>query len=182
MGELDNKKIALLATDGFEDSELTRPMQAALDAGAEVEIISDKEGEITGKNNITLPVDRAIDEVGADAYDGLLLPGGVKNPDVMRTNEQAVEFVKDFFGQHKPVAAICHAPWLLVEADVLQGRTVTSYPSLKTDIINAGGKWVDEEVVTDQGLVTSRTPDDLDAFCDKAIEEFAEGKHEGQTV
>ncbi len=179
---LDGKHIALLATDGFEDSELTEPLEAVRSAGAKVTIISDGGDVITGKNDTVITVDESVDEVSSGDFDGLLLPGGVANPDKLRTNETAVAFVRDFFDQHKPVAAICHAPWLLVEADVLQGRTVTSWPSLRTDIINAGATWVDEPVVVDEGLVTSRKPDDLEAFNAKAIEEFGEGKHEAQTV
>lgn len=179
---LQGKTIALLSTDGFEDSELTKPLEAVRNAGAVVTIVSDKEGSITGKNGTSVDVDEVVDDVAADEFDGLLLPGGLANPDVMRTNQTAVNFVRSFFDQHKPVAAICHAPWLLVEAGVLQGRTVTSWPSLKTDIINAGATWVDESVVVDEGLVTSRKPDDLDDFCAKAIEEFGEGKHAEQTV
>lgn len=182
MADLDDKKIALIATDGFEDSELTEPMEATENAGAEVTVISDHTGEIKGKNGTSIAVDKTVNEANADDFDGILIPGGVKNPDVMRTNEQGINFVRRFFEQHKPVAAICHGPWLLVEADVLKGRKVTSWPSLKTDIQNAGGEWVDEEVVVDQGLVTSRKPDDLEAFCDKAVEEFAEGKHAAQTA
>lgn len=179
---LDGKRIALLATDGFEDSELTQPLAAVKDAGAAVIVISDKDETIIGKNDTSITVDEHVEDVTATEFDGLLLPGGVANPDVLRTNEAGVEFVREFFEQHKPVAAICHAPWLLIEAGVLKGRTVTSWPSLKTDILNAGATWVDEPVVVDQGLVTSRKPDDLDEFCAKAIEEFAEGQHEDQTV
>lgn len=178
---LDDKRIALLATDGFEDSELTRPLDAIRVAGADVVIISDTDEDITGKDDTTISVDAVVGDVSAEDFDGLLLPGGVANPDRMRMNETAVDFVRDFFEQHKPVAAICHAPWLLVEADVLQGRTVTSWPSLRTDLVNAGATWVDESVVVDEGLVTSRNPDDLDDFCAKAIEEFAEGRHDEQT-
>jgi protease I len=179
---LDGKRIALLATDEFEDSELTKPLEALKDADATVVIISNKSGSISGKNGTEITVDTTIEDVSSDDYDGLLIPGGVGNPDVMRTEEKAVEFVRGFFASHKPVAAICHGPWLLVEADVLRDRTVTSWPSLKTDIKNAGGKWIDEEVVTDQGLVTSRNPDDIPVFIDKMIEEFSEGRHKEQTV
>jgi protease I len=179
---LNEKTIALLATDGFEDSELTRPLEAVKEAGAEVVIVSNGKDVITGKNGTEIDVDKSVDEVLADDFDGLLLPGGVHNPDVMRTEVAAVSFVRNFFELHKPVAAICHAPWLLIEADVVRGRKLTSWPSLKTDLVNAGAEWVDEEVVTDDGLVTSRKPDDLDAFCAKAIEEFAEGVHENQTA
>lgn len=178
---LQGKSIALLATNGFEDSELLRPLEALKDAGARVVLISEEVGTITGDKGATVDAEKSINEVSVDEFDGLLLPGGAKNPDKMRQNETAVEFVRDFFEEHKPVAAICHAPWLLIEAGVVEERTVTSWPSLKTDLLNAGAKWVDEEVVVDQGLVTSRKPEDLDAFCAKAIEEFAEGKHEGQT-
>lgn len=181
MSVLNDKKIALLSANGFEDSELLQPLEAVKDAGAVVEIVSAEAGKITGKNESSVSVDKIVDEVSATDYDGLLLPGGVLNPDIMRQNKTAVAFVRQFFEQHKPVAAICHAPWLLVEADVVGGRTLTSWPSLRTDITNAGGKWVDEEVVVDQGLVTSRNPDDLPAFISKAIEEFGEGRHEGQT-
>ena len=179
---LNGKTIALLATDGFEDSELTKPLQAVRAAGATVVIVSNKTGAITGKDSTTITVDTTVDEVSASDYDGLLLPGGVANPDIMRMNKTAVAFVRAFFDQHKPVAAICHAPWLLIEADVVSGRKLTSWPSLRTDIINAGGDWVDESVVVDEGLVTSRNPDDLPDFCAKTVEEFGEGKHTGQTA
>ena len=179
--DLSGKTIALLATNDFEDSELTKPLEAAEAAGATVHVISDQ-SSITGENGTEVTVDKSIEDVSVEDYDGLLLPGGAKNPDKLRMNEAAVSFVRGFFSQHKPVAAICHAPWLLVEADVVDSRTLTSWPSLKTDIRNAGGTWVDEEVVVDQGLVTSRRPDDLDAFCAKAVEEFLEGAHAGQVT
>ena len=179
---LDGKRIALLATDGFEDSELAQPLQAIRDAGATVIVVSDKDETITGKNDTAVTVEEHVENVTADGFDGLLLPGGVANPDALRMNSAAVEFVREFFEQHKPVAAICHAPWLLIEADVLRGRTVTSWPSLKTDILNAGATWVDEPVVVDEGLVTSRKPDDLEEFSAKAIEEFGEGEHAQQTA
>jgi protease I len=178
---LNGKTIALLATDGFEDSELTEPKNAIEQAGAEIRVISEGAGVITGKDGTEVSVDANIEDVEADEFDGLLLPGGVANPDIMRQNVQAINFVREFMESGKPVAAICHAPWLLIEADAVRGRTLTSWPSLKTDIINAGGDWVDEPVVTDNGLVTSRKPDDLPDFNAKAIEEFAEGIHARDT-
>ena len=185
MGTLTGKKVAILATNGFEQVELTEPMEKVKSAGADVEIVSLESGEIQGMNHDEkgdmFPVDKTVNEVSADDYNGLILPGGVLNPDTLRTNDKAVQFVRDFFVQHKPVSAICHGPWMLVEADVLNGRTVTSFPSIKTDILNAGGNWVDEEVVVDQGLTTSRTPDDMEAFCKKVVEELREGKHDRQT-
>ena len=174
---LEGKTIALLATDGFEDAELVEPFDAMRDAGANVVVISDKSGEISGKEGTTIDVDKTVDEVDSEDFDGLILPGGVANPDRMRTNKMGVEFVRSFFDEGKPVAAICHAPWLLIEAGVVADREVTSWPSLKTDIENAGGHWVDEPVVVDDGLVTSRKPADLAQFCAKSIEEFAEGVH-----
>lgn len=171
--DLTDKTIAVLATNGFEDSELTSPMEAVKAAGAEVVVVSESLDDISGKDGTDVPVDRSVDEVSASDFDGLILPGGVANPDALRMNEKAVELVREFFDQHKPVAAICHGPWMLVEANVLEGRTVTSWPSLKTDIMNAGGIWVDESVVEDDGLVTSRKPDDLDDFNAKIIEKFA---------
>ena len=183
---LTNKTIAILATDGFEQIELTVPMAALKNAGATTHIVSLKKGTIQGFNHFdkgdTFPVDYTVDEVEAADYDGLLLPGGVHNPDALRLSGPAVAFIRDFFELHKPVAAICHGPWTLIEAGVVHGRTLTSWPSLRTDIENAGGIWVDAEVQTDEGLVTSRKPEDLDAFCAKAIEEFAEGEHALQTV
>lgn len=181
---LSGKRIAILATDGFEQEELTRPREALRAAGATVEIVSLKSGVIQGMHHDdkgdTFNVDTTVKTARADDYDGLLLPGGVKNPDKLRMDTDAVSFVRDFFAQGKPVAAICHGPWMLVEADVVRGRKVTSYPSLKTDLVNAGAEWVNEECVCDEGLVTSRWPDDLPAFCDKMVEEFAEGVHAGQ--
>ncbi len=180
--KLQGKRIAFLATDGFEQVELTRPWQELGDAGAEVELISLEKGSIQGLNHMdkgdTFEVDKVVSEASADDYHGLVLPGGVANPDALRVDDKAVSFIKAFFEQKKPVAAICHGPWTLVEADVVKGRTLTSWPSLQTDIRNAGGTWVDREVQVDQGLVTSRNPDDLDAFCRKAIEELAEGRHD----
>jgi protease I len=184
MTDLSGKRIAFLATDGVEQSELRKPWEAIKKAGATVELVSLQSGEIQGMSHKEkgdkFVVDKTVDEVTAEDYDGLVLPGGVANPDTLRTEDRAVGLVKDFFTQKKPVAAICHGPWMLVEAGVLDGRTVTSWPSLKTDITNAGGTWVDEEVHVDEGLVTSRKPDDLPAFCAKAIEEFGEGRHAGQ--
>ncbi len=182
--KLSGKKIAFLATDGFEQVELTKPWNAIRDAGAEVVLVSLKSGKIQGFNHAEkadqFTVDKTVDDVSAADFNGLVLPGGVFNPDALRVNKKAVSFVRDFFSQHKPVAAVCHGPWMLIEADVVRGRKVTSWPSLQTDLENAGATWVDEECVCDQGLVTSRNPDDLPAFCAKAIEEFAEGKHAGQ--
>ncbi len=184
--KLTGKKIAFLATDGFEQVELTKPWEAIKDAGATVELISLESGEIQGvhhdEKGDKFKVDKTVDEVSAEDYEGLVLPGGVFNPDALRMNEDAVSFVRDFFKQSKPVAAICHGPWALIEADVVRDRKVTSWPSLRTDLTNAGANWVDQECVCDEGLVTSRNPDDLPAFCDKAIEEFAEGKHAEQTA
>jgi protease I len=182
--KLDGKKIAFLATDGFEQVELTEPWQAIKDAGATVKLVSLKPGQVQGvhheKQGDKFDVDTTVDHAAASDFDGLVLPGGVFNPDALRVDEKAVGFVRDFFAQSKPVAAICHGPWMLVEADVVKDRRVTSWPSLKTDLVNAGANWVDEECVCDLGLVTSRKPDDLDAFCKKAIEEFAEGIHHAQ--
>jgi protease I len=184
--ELSGKRIAFLAADGVEQIELTKPWSAIREAGAEVELLSLESGQIQGVNHMekgdTFSVDRVVSDASAHDYDGLVLPGGVANPDFLRTSDDAVKLIRDFFHQGKPVAAICHGPWTLVEAGVVQGRTLTSWPSIQTDIRNAGGNWVDEEVHVDNGLVTSRKPDDLDAFCAKAIEEFAEGPHKGQTA
>jgi protease I len=183
MGKLDGKKIAFLFTDGVEQVELDKPAEAVRDAGADVDYISLDEGEIQAFNHLDhadkIKVDKKVSDVSADDYDGLVLPGGVANPDFLRGDEDAVNFVRSFVEQAKPIGSICHGPWTLVEADVVKGRTLTSWPSLQTDIRNAGGNWVDEEVHVDEGLVTSRNPDDLPAFCDKIVEEFCEGEHEG---
>jgi protease I len=183
--ELQGKKIAfLVAPEGVEQVELTEPWEAVRNAGATPELLSTDSGEVQAFNHLdkadTFPVDRVVSEASASEYDGLVLPGGVANPDFLRMDEAAVHFVRSFFEQGKPVGVICHGPWTLVEADVLRGRTITSWPSLQTDIRTAGGTWVDEEVVTDEGLVSSRNPDDLPAFCAKIVEEFAEGVHEEQ--
>lgn len=181
MGLLDNRKVAILATDGFEESELISPKEAVEKEGATVHVVSLENGTIKswkdGNWNIEIGVDKTLEEVTAKDYNSLILPGGVINPDKLRRSGKAVKFVRDFFDQHKPVAAICHAPWMLIEAGVLKGRQVTSFQSIKTDIQNAGADWVDEEVVVDEGMVTSRSPEDLDAFNAKVVEEFCEGKH-----
>ncbi len=186
MENLNRKRVAILATNGFEESELRDPKKALEDAGAEVHIISEKLGEIKawsdGDWGKSYKVDKTLDQVGQSDYNALVLPGGVINPDKLRLNKTAVSFVKSFFEHKKPVAAICHGPWLLAEADVLKGRKITSYGSIKTDMINAGANWVDEEVVVDAGLVTSRSPKDLPAFNSKLVEEVYEGKHEEQTA
>jgi protease I len=182
--ELKNKRVAFLATDGVEQVELTEPWKAVEQAGGNPELISLETGKIQGFEHHdkadTFPVDKAVDEASPSDYDGLVLPGGVINPDALRTHENAMDFVKAFFEQGKPVGAICHGPWALVETGMVKGRKVTSWPSLKTDIENAGGTWVDEELVIDRGLFTSRNPDDLPAFCKKLVEEIAEGKHAEQ--
>jgi len=184
--KLQGKRVAFLATDMVEQVELTEPWQAVKDEGATVELVSLEEGEIQGFNHYdkadTFKVDRTVEEARADDYDALVIPGGVGNPDTMRMDENAVQFVRDFFEQGKPVGVICHGPWMLVEAGVVRDRKVTSWPGIQTDIRNAGGNWVDEEVVVDQGLVTSRKPDDLPAFNEKIIEEFCEGKHAEQAA
>lgn len=183
---LNGKRIAFLATDGFEQIELTRPWEEIKAAGATVELIAPKAGKVQGMKHFEkgdmFAVDKTLGTVKAADYDGLVLPGGVANPDALRMDEKAITFIRDFFKDAKPVAAICHGPWTLIEAGVLKGRTVTSWPSLKTDIINAGGTWVDEEVHVDRGLITSRKPDDLDAFCRTAITEFAGGSHKGRAA
>jgi len=182
MHDLSGKRVAILATHGFEQSELEVPLQKLREAGATVEVVSPESGEIKGWDKKdwgrAVPVDRALDGASEADYDALVLPGGQMNPDTLRANETAVNFVKSFWNAKKPIGAICHGPWLLVEAGIAEGRRMTSYGSIKTDVINAGGLWEDSEVVTDQGLVTSRKPDDLPAFCAKVAEEIAEGKHE----
>ena len=178
--ELQGKRIAFLATNGVEDSELREPHKALTGAGADADIVSLEAGEIEGKKGSTFEVDNVVHGVDASDYDALVLPGGVANPDKLRTDDKAIRFVRDFFEQGKPVGVICHGGWTLVEADVVRGRKMTSYPSIRTDLVNAGADWVDEEVVVDRGLVSSRWPDDLPAFNAKLIEEFAEGIHEEQ--
>jgi deglycase len=183
--ELHGKRIAVLtANEGVEQVELTEPVKALKDVGAEVELLAPKSGKIQAFNHRdrsdTFPVDREVSKADATDYDGLVLPGGVVNPDILRTDKDAVSFIRTFFEQGKPVGAICHGPWTLVEAGVVKGRTLTSWPSLQTDIRNAGGTWVDQECVVEGGLVTSRKPDDLPAFNAKLIEEFGEGTHEEQ--
>ncbi|MBX3011670.1 MAG: type 1 glutamine amidotransferase [Caldilineaceae bacterium] len=183
-GQLAGKKVAILVTDGFEQVELTEPKAALEAAGAATHIISPKGEKVRGwehtKWGDDFPVDIALDAANAKDYDALLLPGGVMSPDKLRMNKKAVAFTRAFFTEHKPVAAICHGPWTLVEADVVRGRKLTSYASIQTDLKNAGATWVDQEVVVDQGLVTSRQPDDLPAFNRKMVEEFAEGVHAGE--
>jgi len=185
MSQLNDKRIAFLtANEGVEQVELTKPLEAVREAGAEAELIALEAGEVQAFDHLDkadkFPVDQTVSEADPSHFDALVLPGGVANPDQLRTDSDAVEFIRAFFEAGKPVAAICHAPWTLIEADVVRGRTLTSFPSLQTDLRNAGAEWVDEEVHVDDGLVTSRKPDDLEAFCAKAIEEFAEGVHEGQ--
>lgn len=180
MADLSGKRVAFLVTNGFEDSELTSPWEAVTSAGAEAVLVSPATGAITGKKGHEATVDLSVDEVTADDFDGLMLPGGVVNGDHLRLNEAAVALTRAFFEQHKPVGVICHGGWILTDADVVGGRRMTSYPSLKTDLRNAGATWVDEEVVVDQGLVSSRRPDDLPAFNAKLVEELAEGKHPRQ--
>ncbi|WP_431973646.1 type 1 glutamine amidotransferase domain-containing protein [Micromonospora haikouensis] len=178
---LQGKRIAFLATDGVEEVEYTRPREAVESAGATAELVSLKPGKIQAFDHLdhggTYDVEVTVADADAGRYDGLVLPGGVANPDFLRTDPEAVRFVKAFFAAGKPVGVICHGPWTLVEADVVRGRRITSWPSLRTDLTNAGATWVDEPVVTDDGLVSSRKPDDLPAFCAKIVEEFAEGRH-----
>jgi protease I len=181
---LDGKKVAILVADGFEQIELTEPKKALEEAGATTQIVSPARGEVQGWNHDEkadrFAVDMALDRARSDDYDALLLPGGVRNPDQLRVLTRAVEFVDGFFAAGKPVAAICHAPWTIIETGVLRGKTITSWPSLKTDLENAGATWVDREVVVESGLVTSRRPDDIPAFNQKMIEQFAEGRQATQ--
>ena len=179
--KLESRKIAfLVAPEGIEQVELTEPWKAVEEAGGKPELVSISDGEVQAFNHLdkadTFKVDYVVADVDADDYDALVLPGGVANPDALRTDGDAVSFIHDFFLRGKPVAAICHAPWTLVEAGVLAGRRLTSWPSLQTDIRNAGGEWVDEEVVVDQNLITSRNPDDLPAFCETLVAEFAQAR------
>ncbi|MGB3691514.1 MAG: type 1 glutamine amidotransferase domain-containing protein [Spirulinaceae cyanobacterium] len=171
---LQGKKIAILVESGFEQVEMTKPRQALDEAGAQTELISPQNEKVQGWNHFdkgdTFPVDVQLDSANPTSYDGLLLPGGVANPDQLRTNDKAIQFIAAFFAANKPVAAICHGPWTLIEAGVVKGRTVTSWPSLKTDLKNAGAIWADREVVVDRGLITSRNPDDIPAFTEKMIE------------
>ena len=183
--QLQGKRIAFLtANEGVEQVELIEPWQAVREAGAEAELLAPEGGQVQGFNHLDkgerFDVDRPVGEADASKYDGLVLPGGVANPDQLRTKEEALQFVRSFFESGKPVGAICHGPWTLIDAGVVSGRTLTSWPSLQTDLRNAGAEWVDEEVHVDQGLVTSRKPDDIPAFSAKIVEEFAEGVHAGQ--
>ena len=184
-GELDGKTVAFAtAMEGVEQVELTDPWRAVEHAGGTPRLTSTESGKVQAFNHLdkgdTFEVDATFDQVAADDFDALVLPGGVANPDALRTNEAAVSFIRAFFEAGKPVAVICHGPWTLIEADVVRGRTLTSWPSLQTDLRNAGANWVDKQVVVDQGLVSSRNPDDLPAFCAKVVEEIGEGEHKEQ--
>ena len=185
-GKLDGKKVAILVTDGFEQVEMTKPREALNEAGAETKIVSLKPGKIQGMHHADkgdkFDVDLTLDEAPPEEFDALMIPGGLMNPDALRSNDDALEFTRHFFREGKPVAAICHGPWVLVDAGVVRGRTLTSWPAIKTDVKNAGGKWVNEQVVVDNGLVTSRKPDDIPAFNKKMIEEFCEGRHKVMTT
>jgi len=182
MQDISGKRVAILATNGFEQSELEVPLKKLREAGAQVDVVSLQPGEIKGWDKKDwgrpVPVDKTLDEASPGDYDALVLPGGQINPDLLRVEKNAIDFIKAFWNDRKVIGAICHAPWLLVEAGLIKGRRVTSYHSIKTDVINAGGRWEDSQVVTDQGLVTSRNPGDLDAFSEKLSEEIREGRHE----
>jgi deglycase len=184
--KISGKKILILATNGFEQSELEVPRERLKAAGATVDVVSPEKGEIKGwdKKDWGRPVkvDRSLDEVSADEYDAIVLPGGQINPDLLRINDKALDLIKAFYKQKKVVAAVCHAPWLLIETGIIKGRKATSYKSIKTDCINAGAKWEDSQVVTDNGIITSRNPGDLEAFSNKIIEEVAEGRHERRSA
>ncbi len=183
---LNGKRIAFIATEGVEQVELTEPWKAVEEAGGKPDLISTEPGEVQAWKHFdkgdTFPVDRPIEEAQPTEYDALVLPGGVANPDPLRTDENVVQFIREFFNSGKPIGVICHGPWTLIEADVVRGRKITSWPSLETDLRNAGADWVDEECVVDEGLVSSRKPDDLPAFTKKIIEEFVEGKHQREPV
>jgi protease I len=186
-GQLSGRKVAILATDGVERVELEQPRQAISEAGAQVELLSIHEGEIAARrldleDAGTFTVDKLVTSASVEDYDALLLPGGTVNPDKLRIDPDAVAFVRDFFASGKPIGAICHGPWTLIEAGVVAGRRLTSWPSVRTDLHNAGAEVYDQEVVTDEGLVTSRSPDDLPAFCAKIVEEFSEGRHASRAV
>jgi protease I len=184
--KLSGKNVAILAADGFEEVELTKPKKALEEAGAKTSVVSIKSGKIQGMNHADkgekVAVDLTLDDAKPEEFDALMIPGGLMNPDTLRSTPEAVEFVRHFFEEGKPVAAICHGPWVLIDAGVVRGRTLTSWPAIKTDVRNAGGNWVDEEVVVGNGLVTSRKPDDIPAFNEKMIEEFCEGRHESKTT
>ena len=184
MGKLDGKKVAILVADGFEQVEMTKPRQELNDAGAETKIVSLKSGKIQGMNHMengdTFDVDLTLDEARPEEFDALMIPGGLYNPDAMRSNEEALDFSRHFFKAGKPVAAICHGPQVLISANLVRGRKMTSWPAIKVDMRNAGANWVDQEVIVDNGLVSSRKPDDIPAFNKKMIEEFAEGRHAKQ--
>ena len=184
-GKLDGKKVAILVADGFEQVEMTTPREALNEAGAETKIVSLKSGKIQGMHYVDkgdkFDVDLTFDEARPEEFDALMIPGGLMNPDALRSNEDALEFTRHFFREGKPVAAICHGPWVLIDAGVARGRTLTSRPAIKTDVNNAGGNWVDKEIVVDNGLVTSRKPDDIPAFNKKMIEEIAEGATSART-